>query len=46
MWFKFTDVSRMYTESTPFELRFVAVPAPAGVASFMMLGLCAMRRRR
>ncbi|MFO0836415.1 MAG: hypothetical protein U0638_15720 [Phycisphaerales bacterium] len=46
MWFRFTDVSGMYTESQPFELRFVAVPAPAGVASFLMLGLGAMRRRR
>lgn len=46
MLFKFTDVSRMYMESEPFELRFVAVPATASVGSFLVLGLGAMRRRR
>lgn len=46
MWFKFTDVSGMYMESAPFELRFVAVPAPATASLMMMLGLAAARRRR
>lgn len=46
MWFRFTDVSGMYMDSTPFELRFVAVPAPATASVLLLLGLATARRRR
>lgn len=46
MTFKFTDVSGMYTESEPFELRFVAVPAPMTASTMVLLGLVSARRRR
>lgn len=45
MWFRFTDASGLYSDSDPFEMRFVAVPAPAAPA-IGVIGVLALRRKR